>query len=93
MMNTQFITNEKKLLSDVIKNNLPLSDDSRQDGLQVRFQDETVWLTQKLMSELFQCSPDNVSLHLKKHFQRRRTGEKISYRGILGNCQRWQIEV
>ncbi len=43
--------------------------DSRQDGLEVRFQDETVWLTQKLMAELFQCSSDNVSLHLKNIFK------------------------
>ena len=43
--------------------------DSRQDGLEVRFQDETVWLTQKLMAELFQCSTDNVSLHLKNIFK------------------------
>ena len=43
--------------------------DSWQDGLEVRFQDETVWLTQKLMAELFQCSSDNVSLHLKNIFK------------------------
>ena len=43
--------------------------DSRQDGLEVRFQDETVWLTQKLMAELFQCSSDNISLHLKNIFK------------------------
>lgn len=43
--------------------------DSRQDGLEVRFQDETVWLTQKLMAELFQCSTDNISLHLKNIFK------------------------
>ena len=43
--------------------------DSRQDGLEVRFQDETVWLTQKLMAELFQCSIDNISLHLKNIFK------------------------
>ena len=43
--------------------------DSRQDGLEVRFQDETVWLTQKLMAELFQCSSYNVSLHLKNIFK------------------------
>lgn len=33
--------------------------------LDVRFQDETVWLTQKLMAELFQTSTDNIGLHLK----------------------------
>lgn len=30
--------------------------------------DETVWLTQKAMAELFGCSPDNISLHLKNIF-------------------------
>lgn len=30
--------------------------------------DETVWLTQKAMAELFGCSPDNTSLHLKNIF-------------------------
>ncbi len=43
--------------------------DSLRDGLEVRFQDETVWLTQKLMAELFQCSTDNISLHLKNIFK------------------------
>ena len=27
--------------------------------------DETLWLTQKAMAELFECSTDNISLHLK----------------------------
>ena len=30
--------------------------------------DETLWLTQKGMATVFDCSVDNVSLHLKKHF-------------------------
>ena len=29
-------------------------------GLDVRLQDETVWLTQAMMAELFACSVDNV---------------------------------
>ena len=33
--------------------------------LEVRLKDETVWLTQADMARLFQCSVDNVSLHLK----------------------------
>ncbi|MCK5705006.1 MAG: virulence RhuM family protein [Cyclobacteriaceae bacterium] len=33
--------------------------------LEVRLDDETVWLTQSLMAELFQTSSDNISLHLK----------------------------
>lgn len=31
--------------------------------------DETIWLTQKAMSELFECSNDNISLHLKNIFK------------------------
>lgn len=36
--------------------------------VEVRFENETVWLTQKLIAELFGCSIDNVSLHLKYIF-------------------------
>jgi hypothetical protein len=37
--------------------------------LQVQIKNETVWLTQKLMATLFDCSTDNVSLHLKNIFK------------------------
>ncbi|OGF41609.1 hypothetical protein A2477_01420 [Candidatus Falkowbacteria bacterium RIFOXYC2_FULL_47_12] len=33
--------------------------------IEVRMKDETVWLTQKQMAELFDCSVDNIGLHLK----------------------------
>ena len=36
--------------------------------VQVRLQDETVWLTQKLMAELFQTSVPNVSMHIRNVF-------------------------
>ena len=29
---------------------------------------ETIWLTQKAMAKLFNCSTDNISLHLKNIF-------------------------
>ena len=28
--------------------------------------DESIWLSQKGMAELFDCTTDNISLHLKK---------------------------
>jgi len=37
--------------------------------LDVRIQDETVWLTQKLMAELFQTSVPNINMHLKNIFE------------------------
>ena len=36
--------------------------------IEVVFDEETFWLTQKRMGELFGCSTDNISLHLKKIF-------------------------
>ena len=34
-------------------------------GIQVRFENGDLWLTQKAMSELYNCSSDNIGLHLK----------------------------
>ena len=34
----------------------------------VLFEEDNLWLTQKLMAELFECSVDNISLHLKNIF-------------------------
>ena len=38
-------------------------------GIQVRYENESLWMTQKAMAELFDCSIDNVSLHLKNIFK------------------------
>ena len=37
--------------------------------IDVRFQNDTVWLTQQLMAELFQTSKQNISLHIKNIFE------------------------
>ena len=39
-----------------------------ESGVEVRVQDGTIWLSQKLMATLFDCSTDNISLHLKNIF-------------------------
>lgn len=36
--------------------------------IEVHLQDETVWLSQKLMAELFQTTPQNINMHLKNIF-------------------------
>ncbi len=35
----------------------------------VLFEEDNLWLTQKLLAELFECSVDNISLHLKNIFK------------------------
>lgn len=39
-----------------------------EDNIQVRVHSENVWLTQKAMAQLFDCSVDNIGLHLKNIF-------------------------
>lgn len=37
-------------------------------SVNARLENDTIWLTQKSMAELFGCSSDNISLHLKNIF-------------------------
>ena len=43
---------------------------SQEENISVNavIKDESIWLTQKSMAELFGCSTDNISLHLKNIF-------------------------
>ena len=52
-------------------------------GIEVIYKDENVWCTQKAMATLFDCSTDNVGLHLKNIYESGElkegaTAEKIS---------------
>lgn len=52
-------------------------------GVEVYYKDKTVWCTQKAMGMLFDCSSDNVGLHLKNIFasgelEKESVTEKIS---------------
>ena len=52
-------------------------------GIEVIYKDENVWCTQKAMATLFNCSTDNVGLHLKNIYEsgelkEEATAEKIS---------------
>ena len=62
------------------------------EKVQVVIREETLWMTQKAMSELFGCSPDNISLHLKNIYeagelQAEATSEKISVVQTEGSRQ------
>jgi len=51
--------------------------------LDVRFQDETVWLTQKLMAELFQTFVPNINIHLKNIFEEGELEENRTIKDFL----------
>ena len=58
--------------------------------LEVRMEEDTVWLTQAQMAVLFGCSQDNIGLHLKNIYSEREvekdaTTEEISVVRLEGN--------
>lgn len=55
----------------------------KEQGVEVYYKDKTVWCTQKAMGMLFDCSTDNIGLHLKNIYdsgelEEKATTEKIS---------------
>ena len=69
-------------MTDSEKNNLSqfiiYQSEDGQTKLDVRFVDETVWLTQAMMAELFQTSTDNISLHLKNIYAEGELDENLT---------------
>lgn len=43
--------------------------EGKEEGIQVLYKNESIWATQKAMSMLFDCSSDNIGLHLKNIFK------------------------
>jgi len=71
------MTKKKSIKAHSLHNN-EITIYESEDGkarIEVRFENENVWLTQKLIAELFDCSSDNISLHLKNIFKDRELDE------------------
>lgn len=51
-------------------------DSKSTNKINVTIKDETIWLSQKQMALLFDCSIDNISLHLKNIFKNQELDEK-----------------
>lgn len=70
--------------------------EGKEDGVQVLYKDETIWATQKAMAALFDCSSDNIGVHLKNIFESREldagaTTEKFSVVQMEGARQVLEI--
>ena len=51
--------------------------------IQCRFENETVWLTQALIADLFQVTPQNVTLHLKAIYEEGELQEEATCKDYL----------
>ena len=51
--------------------------------LEVRIEDETVWLSQQQMAELFKATKQNVSLHIKNIYDEKELMESATVKDYL----------
>ncbi|MCF8373540.1 MAG: virulence RhuM family protein [Bacteroidales bacterium] len=61
-------------------------------NIDVFFKDETLWLTQKLISELFEKGRSTITEHLKKIFSEGELEENVVCRGFRHTTQHGAIE-
>lgn len=79
---------DKKHIRNSTAEFLIFSAQSGGDGLEVRYEDETIWLTQKLMARLFEVTVPTINEHLKNIFE---SGE-IEQEATLRKFRTVQIE-
>ena len=77
-MSSHFITKKKwirevlmadKIGTDEYGEILIYQTDDGQTNIEVKIEDDTVWLTQQQLTELYQCSKSNISEHIKHIFE------------------------
>ena len=51
--------------------------------IECRFEDQTIWLTQALIAELFQTTPQNVTIHLKAIYEEGELNEAATCKDYL----------
>jgi len=61
--------------------------------IQCQFEDQTLWLTQAQMAELFQTTPQNITIHLKAVFEEGELVEETTCKDCLQVRQEGNREV
>ncbi len=59
----------KQLIRNSTAEFLIFTGQAGEQSIEARYEDETVWLTQQLMAELFQSSKQNISHHIKSIYE------------------------
>lgn len=61
--------------------------------LEVRLQDETLWLTQQQLAELFQTTQQNISFHIQNIYQEDELQREATHKKLLSVQREGQREV
>jgi hypothetical protein len=62
-------------------------------NIEVLYAEENIWLSQKQMAELFNCSTDNISLHLKNIYKENEVDKKSTIEEFSVVQKEWEREV
>jgi hypothetical protein len=62
---------------------LMFTSDSKESGIEVRFENENLWLTQKLIAELFEVRIPTINEHLKVIYQSNELNKEATIRNFL----------
>ena len=67
--NMECLMNRKLQIRNSTAEFLTFASQNEANSIEVRFEDETLWLTQQLIAELFQTSIPNISMHIKSIYE------------------------
>ena len=81
---------ERRIIRNSTAEFLIFQIEGKEQGIEVYYKDKTIWCTQKAMGVLFDCTADNISVHLQNIYEtgelkKAATTEKISVVGREGN--------
>ena len=74
---------DKKLIRNSTAEFLIFTGQSGEQSIEARYEDETIWLTQKLMAQLFDVTVPTINEHLKNIFS---SAELLRIQ-LLGNSE------
>ena len=72
----------KKQIRNSTAEFLIFTSQSKTGSIEVRYEDETIWLTQKLMAALFEVGVNTVNYHLKEIFKSNELNENLVIRNF-----------
>ena len=73
----------KQLIRNSTAEFLIFTGQAGEQSIEARYEDETIWLTQQLMAELFQVKPQNITMHLKNIYNEGELQESATCKEFL----------
>ena len=86
--NSQFRTHHSQLIRNSTSEFLIFTSQDNKNSIEARYKDETIWLTQKLIAELFEVDISTINEHLKNIYKNNELNEIAT----IGNFPIVQIE-